>query len=248
MPDDNIQLESSWKKLLLPEFQKSSMVKLREFIRSEIASGKVIFPKGSEIFHALNSTPFEKVEVIILGQDPYHGAGQAHGLCFSVRPGVAIPPSLVNIYKELQSDLGIPPARHGYLQAWADQGVLLLNTVLTVEQGKAASHAKRGWEEFTDRVVELLNEKRDHLVFLLWGSHAQAKGRSLDRQRHLVLEAPHPSPLSAHRGFLGCHHFSQANEYLQRHQKKPINWQLPPLSALSPAPEVGRGTELFNPL
>lgn len=227
---DQVQLEASWKKLLISEFQKPKMIKLREFLRSEISAGKTIYPKGSEYFHALNSTPFEKVEVVILGQDPYHGPGQAHGLCFSVRPGVRIPPSLVNIYKELQADLGIPPARHGYLQSWAEQGVLLLNTVLTVEEGKAASHANRGWEEFTDRVVEVLNEKRDHLVFLLWGSHAQAKGRNLDRQRHLVLEAPHPSPLSAHRGFLGCHHFSKANEYLEQHHKKPIDWRIPPIS------------------
>lgn len=227
-----IQLEASWKELLLAEFQKPEMIKLRAFLRSEIAAGKIVYPQGKEYFHALNSTPFEKVEVVILGQDPYHGPGQAHGLCFSVRPGVSLPPSLKNIYKELQSDLGLSPARHGYLQSWADQGVLLLNTVLTVEHGKAASHAKRGWEEFTDRVVELLNEKRDHLVFLLWGSHAQAKGRHVDRQRHLVLEAPHPSPLSAHRGFFGSRHFSKTNAYLREHHKTPIDWELPPLSVV----------------
>jgi uracil-DNA glycosylase len=233
MDSNQIQLEASWKNWLTSEFQKPSMIKLKEFLRRESAAGKTIYPKGSDLFRALNSTPFEKVEVVILGQDPYHAPNQAHGLCFSVQAGVRIPPSLKNIYKELQIDLGIPPSANGYLQSWADQGVLLLNTVLTVEEGKAASHAKRGWEEFTDRIVELLNEKRDHLVFMLWGSHAQAKGRSVDRDRHLVLEAPHPSPLSAHRGFLGCGHFSKANEYLRAHGKKPIDWELPPLGEMT---------------
>ncbi len=222
-----IQLEESWKRLLGPEFEKEYMIKLREFLRSEIAASKIIYPSGAEYFSALNSTPFEQVKVVILGQDPYHGPGQAHGLCFSVKPGTPVPPSLVNIYAELKQDLSIPPARHGYLQSWAEQGVLLLNTVLTVEKGQAASHSKRGWEHFTDRIIELLNEKRDHLVFFLWGSHAQAKGRSIDRRRHLVLEAPHPSPLSAHRGFFGSRPFSQANSYLKANGVEPIDWQLP---------------------
>jgi uracil-DNA glycosylase len=227
MENNTVRLEPSWKAKLLPEFQQDYMLKLKDFLRHELAAGKVIYPRGPEYFHALNSTPFEQVRVVILGQDPYHGPGQAHGLCFSVRPGVSLPPSLVNIYKELQADLGITPARHGYLQHWADQGVLLLNTVLTVEQGLAASHQKRGWEVFTDRIVALLNAQREHLVFMLWGSHAQAKGRAIDRTRHLVLEAPHPSPLSAHRGFLGCRHFSKANAYLEAHASRPIDWQLP---------------------
>lgn len=227
MTKNPIQLDESWKNLLGDEFEKPYMIKLKEFLRSELAAGKVIYPRGTEYFQALNSTPFEQVEVVILGQDPYHGPGQAHGLCFSVRPGVAIPPSLVNIYAELKQDLGTSPPRHGYLQAWADRGVLLLNTVLTVEKGQAASHSKKGWEQFTDRIVELLNEKREHLVFFLWGSHAQAKGRAIDRTRHLVLEAPHPSPLSAHRGFFGSRPFSQANAYLQAHGRAPIDWQLP---------------------
>lgn len=241
MSKNSIQLDESWKELLGDEFEKDYMVKLREFLKSEIAAGKVIYPRGSEYFHALNSTPFDKVEVVILGQDPYHGPGQAHGLCFSVRPGVPTPPSLVNIYAELKQDLGIPPARHGYLQAWADKGVLLLNTVLTVEKGLAASHSKRGWEKFTDRIIELLNEKRDHLVFLLWGSHAQAKGRAIDRSRHLVLEAPHPSPLSAHRGFFGSRPFSQANAYLEANGLSPIDWSLPPETAYLDKAELHTG-------
>ena len=187
----------------------------------------VIYPPGSRIFNALNSTPFESVRVVILGQDPYHGPNQAHGLCFSVLPNVKIPPSLANIYREIQQDLGIAPPMHGYLQSWADQGVLLLNAVLTVERGQAGSHQGKGWERFTDRIVELLNQERENLVFMLWGSYAMKKGMVINRHKHLVLKAPHPSPLSAHRGFLGCRHFSQANAYLESHGMKPVDWSVP---------------------
>lgn len=222
-----VKLEPSWLEHLQGEFGQPYMQELRRFLREEKARGKEIYPPGELIFNALNSTPFDQVRVVILGQDPYHGPGQAHGLCFSVRPEVAIPPSLANIFKEIEADLGIPPARHGCLQSWADQGVLLLNAVLTVEKFKAASHQGKGWERFTDRVVAELNEKREHLVFLLWGSYAQKKGQFIDRCRHLVLQSTHPSPLSAHRGFLGCRHFSQANAYLEKTGQPPIEWVLP---------------------
>ncbi|ACH37831.1 uracil-DNA glycosylase [Citrifermentans bemidjiense Bem] len=224
-----IQLEAGWKSHLLEEFQKLYMSELKEFLRLEIARKKTIYPKGSEYFNAFNSTSFDKVKVVVLGQDPYHGPGQAHGLSFSVPRGVDIPPSLVNIFKEIQTDLGLTQEdfRHGYLKSWADQGVLLLNSVLTVEAGRAASHQAKGWEIFTDRAVSMLNEKKDHLVFMLWGAYAQRKGGVIDEKRHLVLRAPHPSPLSAHRGFLGCRHFSQANAYLARHGRDPIDWRLP---------------------
>ena len=202
------------------------MRNLRQFLSAEKAAGKIIFPEGKNIFNALNATAFEQVKVVILGQDPYHGPGQAHGLCFSVQEGVAVPPSLRNIYKELFLDIGIPPSTTGNLQAWANQGVLLLNAVLTVESGLAASHQKKGWERFTDRIVNLLNDKRDNLVFLLWGSYAQRKGEIIDRTRHLVLESVHPSPLSASRGFFGNHHFSKANAYLIQHEKTPIDWRV----------------------
>ncbi|MBC7658796.1 MAG: uracil-DNA glycosylase [Chitinophagaceae bacterium] len=227
MSQTQLRLEESWKTVLADEFNKDYMHSLRGFLKDEIKAGKTIYPKGSEYFQALNSTPFDKVSVVILGQDPYHGPGQAHGLCFSVRPGVPVPPSLVNIYKELDSDLGIKPAHHGYLQSWADQGVLLLNNVLTVEAGQAGSHHGRGWEKFTSAIVEHLNLERENLVFMLWGSPAQKKGASVDEDRHLVLKAPHPSPLSAYRGFLGCHHFSLANAYLKTHGRAPIDWKLP---------------------
>lgn len=223
---ERIKLEESWKQLLLPEFEQAYMQELSTFLRQEKAAGKVVYPAGDDIFNALNTTPFDKVKVVILGQDPYHGPGQAHGLCFSVKPGVALPPSLKNIYREIAADLNIPPARSGYLQCWAQQGVLLLNAVLTVQAGNAASHQGKGWERFTDRVVALLNEQREHLVFLLWGSYAQRKGAIIDRSRHLVLESPHPSPLSASRGFFGNHHFSRANAYLQSHQQTPIDWRV----------------------
>ncbi|HET8705552.1 MAG TPA: uracil-DNA glycosylase, partial [Pseudomonadales bacterium] len=189
--------------------------------------GAVIYPRGDEYFNALDSTPFNKVKVVILGQDPYHGPGQAHGLCFSVRKGVPFPPSLRNIFEEIKRDLGIAPPRHGCLEHWAAQGVLLLNAVLTVEEGQAAAHAGKGWEHFTDRVVRELSEHRSNLVFLLWGGYAQKKGAVIDRDKHLVLETVHPSPLSAHRGFFGSGHFSKTNQYLVEHGQLPIDWSLP---------------------
>lgn len=221
-----VQLDPSWQAVLKDEFSKPYMQELRKFLLQEKQAGKQIYPPGNLIFNALNSTPLDKVSVVILGQDPYHNPGQAHGLCFSVLPGVDPPPSLLNIYKELQRDCGFTPPQHGHLQSWAEQGVLLLNTVLTVERFKAASHQGKGWEQFTDRIVSVLNEKCEHLVFLLWGSHAQKKGQHISRTRHLVLESPHPSPLSAHRGFLGNSHFSRTNAYLQQQGRPGINWQL----------------------
>lgn len=225
MPD--IQLHESWKAPLLPEFASDYMAALRQFLVSEKAAGKTIYPKGSEWFRALDLTPLDKVRVVILGQDPYHGPDQAHGLCFSVKPGVRPPPSLVNIYKELESDLGLPRPRHGFLEHWARQGVLLLNSVLTVEMAKAASHSQKGWERFTDAVIRLVNAKPDPVVFLLWGSYAQKKAAFVDSSRHLVLKAAHPSPLSAYNGFLGCRHFSQTNAFLEKHGQTPIDWSLP---------------------
>jgi uracil-DNA glycosylase len=200
------------------------MQDLRVFLKQEKAAGKVIFPKGADIFNALNSTSFEDVKVVIIGQDPYHGPGQAHGLCFSVQDGVAVPPSLKNIYQELSTDIGMPIPNSGNLITWANQGVLLLNAVLTVEQAKAGAHQGRGWERFTDRVIQVLNDHGEGVVFLLWGSYAQKKGKLIDRQKHFVLEGPHPSPLSAYRGFFGCRHFSRANQYLIDRGKTPINW------------------------
>ncbi|MEP3246542.1 MAG: uracil-DNA glycosylase [Sneathiella sp.] len=223
----DIKLEESWLKVLASEFEKDHMKNLRAFLEQEKRAGKVIFPEGKNIFTAFDCTPFQTVKVVILGQDPYHGPGQAHGLSFSVRDGVRTPPSLQNMYKEINRDLGLPIPKHGNLQNWAEQGVLLLNSVLTVEQAKAASHQGRGWEEFTDAVVSALNKERDRLVFLLWGSYAQKKGKVIDRNRHLVLTSPHPSPLSAHRGFLGNGHFSKANEYLERTHQTPIDWSVP---------------------
>ena len=219
-----IRLEDSWKKRLGDEFSQDYMIRLRDFLLQRKRAGAVIYPPGGQIFNALNSTPFEEVKVVILGQDPYHGRGQAHGLCFSVQDGVDIPPSLINIYKELESDLGVARPASGDLQCWADQGVLLLNAVLTVEHGQAGSHQGKGWEQFTDRIVSELNSGRESLVFLLWGGYAKKKGSVIDRSRHLVLTAPHPSPLSAHRGFLGCRHFSKANQWLKRHNKSSIEW------------------------
>ncbi len=202
------------------------MQNLRKYLVAEKAAGKVIYPPGGNFFAAFNHTPFDKVKLVILGQDPYHGPGQAHGLSFSVPSGVRIPPSLRNIYQELNRDLGLPSPAHGNLEHWADQGVLLLNAVLTVEQAKAGAHQGKGWEQFTDAAITVLNEKREHLVFLLWGSYAQKKGSFIDRQRHLVLQSPHPSPLSAHRGFIGNGHFSKANEYLRQNGQTPIDWSL----------------------
>lgn len=227
MNDTTIQLEPSWLGVLGGEFQLPYMQTLKQFLVQEKQAGKVIYPAGGQIFNALNTTPFESVKVVILGQDPYHGPGQAHGLSFSVPQGVKIPPSLRNIYKEIERDLGLPVPNHGCLQSWAEQGVLLLNATLTVEQAQAGSHQKRGWEQFTDRIVQSLSEQRTGLVFLLWGSYAQKKGRVIDRSKHCVLESVHPSPLSAHRGFLGCGHFSQANQYLQQQGIAPIDWSVP---------------------
>ena len=223
-----VQLEPGWFAQLAPEFDLPYMVSLREFLVAENAAGKVIYPGGSEYFNALNSTPFKSVKVVILGQDPYHGPSQAHGLCFSVRQGVPLPPSLKNIYKEIQSDLGFSNHEfsHGCLQGWASQGVLLLNSVLTVEQNHAASHQGKGWEVFTDRVIECLSRREKPCVFLLWGNYAQKKGAVIDRAKHRVITAPHPSPLSAHRGFLGCKHFSQCNSLLGELGETAIDWRV----------------------
>ena len=229
MSGERLQLETSWKERLGDVFAMPELQQLAAFLRAEKAAGKVIYPPGSQIFAALDSTPFDRVKVVILGQDPYHGPGQAHGLCFSVAPGVAVPPSLQNIFKEIARDLDLPRPTHGCLTSWAKQGVLLLNAVLTVERGLAGSHQGKGWEILTDACIETLNREREGLVFLLWGSHAQAKGRLIDSQRHLILKAPHPSPLSAHRGFLGCGHFSRANRYLEQCGRSPIDWSLPAL-------------------
>jgi len=219
-----IHLEPGWKSVLEGEFQEPHMVALRAFLLQRKKQGAVIYPPGPLIFNALNSTPFDHVKVVILGQDPYHGPGQAHGLCFSVPDGVPLPPSLVNIYQEIENDLGRKPGPSGNLKVWAEQGVLLLNAVLTVEQGKAGAHQGKGWEKFTDRVVVELNLRLHGLVFMLWGSYAMKKGLAIDRARHLVLTAPHPSPLSAHRGFFGCRHFSKANAWLTQTGKAPIRW------------------------
>jgi uracil-DNA glycosylase len=223
---ETIKLEPSWLGALKDEFEKDYMQALKAFLKGEYAAGKTIFPAGSEYFTALDTTPLEKVKVVVIGQDPYHGPGQAHGLSFSVKPGVKVPPSLVNIYKEQQEDLGISQPDTGYLMPWAEQGVLLLNAVLTVQAHNAGSHQGKGWESFTDAVVDVLNREREGLVFMLWGSYAQKKGAKIDRNKHLVLSGPHPSPLSAYRGFFGCKHFSKANEYLEAQGRDPINWQL----------------------
>ena len=228
-----LQLEPSWKARVGDWFAREDMRQLAAFLRQRKAAGARIYPPGRDIFAAFEATPFEAVKVVILGQDPYHGAGQAHGLCFSVLPGVPVPPSLLNIYKELERDTGFLRPDHGCLLPWARHGVLLLNSVLTVEDGKPGSHQGRGWEGFTDHVVDVLNREREGLVFLLWGSYAQKKGAVIDGRCHRVLKAPHPSPLSAHRGFLGCGHFSAANQYLARCGKTPIDWSLPPRALLT---------------
>ena len=222
-----VQLSASWLAQLADLFEQESMRALGAFLRAEKARGRVIYPPGASIFAAFEATPFEAVKVVILGQDPYHGPGQAHGLCFSVPPGIPAPPSLVNILAELGQDVGVPRPPHGNLAAWAAGGVLLLNSVLTVEAGHAGSHQGKGWESFTDAVIERLSASREGLVFMLWGAYAQAKGRLLDRSRHCVLRAPHPSPLSAHRGFMGCGHFSAANRYLAGRGLAPVDWRLP---------------------
>lgn len=230
----DVKLDDSWKQAIGGEFDKPYMQALKHFLAGEKAAGKRIFPKGSEYFRALDLTPLDKVRVVILGQDPYHGEGQAHGLCFSVRPGVRVPPSLVNIYKEMQSDLGIPPARHGFLEHWAKQGVLLLNAVLTVEMAMANAHQGKGWEGFTDAVIRAVNDQPHPVVFILWGAYAQKKAAFVDARKHLVLKAPHPSPLSAHNGFFGSRPFSQANAFLVQRGFTPIDWKLPENPAYAP--------------
>lgn len=219
----NVQIEDSWKQVLQSEFDKPYFDILTSFVRREYAT-KQCFPPGNLIFNAFNSCPFDRVRVVIIGQDPYHDVGQAHGLCFSVNEGIAIPPSLENIYKELHRDLGLPIPTSGNLQHWADQGVLLLNATLTVEAHHPGSHQNKGWEELTDAAIQALNTQRDHIVYMLWGSYAQRKGQFIDRRKNLVLTAPHPSPLSAYRGFIGCGHFSAANDYLIKHGQSPITW------------------------
>jgi uracil-DNA glycosylase len=214
----------TWREVLHGEKQKRYFSDLIAFVENERASGKVIYPRNGEVFQALSLTEFEAVKLVILGQDPYHGPNQAHGLCFSVPTGIPFPPSLENIYKELKSDVGVERPKSGSLHGWARQGVLLLNSVLTVQSGQAGSHANKGWERFTDRIIAELNERREGLVFLLWGAYAQKKGSIIDTTRHTVLVAPHPSPLSAHRGFFGCRHFSQANTSLLQHGIAPIDW------------------------
>lgn len=222
-----VKLHESWLTPLQGEFDSPYMAALKQFLVAEKQAGKHIFPPGSEWFHALDATPLDKVRVVILGQDPYHGPGQAHGLCFSVRPGVRIPPSLVNIYKELKDDLGIEPPRHGNLESWAEQGVLLLNAVLTVEAHRAASHQGKGWERFTDAVIRLVNDRAQPAVFILWGSYAQRKAAFVDQTKHCVIKSPHPSPLSAHNGFFGSKPFSKANAFLESKGLEPIDWRLP---------------------
>ncbi len=219
----DVKIEESWKGHLRQEFEKTYFRILTDFVRKEYTS-KTIYPPAKLIFNAFDNCPFDKVKVVIVGQDPYHEPGQAHGLCFSVNDGVQIPPSLVNIYKEIENDLGIAAPRSGNLTRWAEQGVLLLNATLTVQAHRAGSHQGKGWEEFTDAAIRHLAEERDHLVFLLWGAYAQRKGETIDANRHLILKSPHPSPLSAHRGFFGNKHFSRANEYLSAHNMEPINW------------------------
>jgi uracil-DNA glycosylase len=220
----------SWANALGHELQKPYLVRLKAFLEQERWAGNTVYPPEDQIFHALALTPFDAVRVVLVGQDPYHGPGQAHGLSFSVRPGVAIPPSLQNIYKELQSDLGIPPASHGCLTSWAQQGVLLLNATLTVRAGEPLSHHKKGWEEFTDSIIEAVARNHQHIVFILWGKNAQEKCQKFSdllKDSHLVLTAAHPSPYSAHSGFFGCRHFSKTNDYLAQHSLPPIDWALP---------------------
>lgn len=223
----DVKLHESWRLALAEQFGAQHMRDLSAFLRAEKAAGHQIFPAGSEIFRALDLVPLDEVRVVILGQDPYHGKGQAHGLCFSVRPGVRIPPSLINIYNELETDLGIKPAPHGFLEHWARQGVLMLNSVLTVEMAKPASHQGRGWEIFTDAVIQTVAERAPPSVFMLWGAYAQRKAEKVDAKRHLVIKTSHPSPYSARNGFLGSRPFSQANAFLEAHGRTPIDWQLP---------------------
>ena len=219
----DIKIEESWKVRLQEEFNKEYFLELVNFVKKEYRSN-TIYPSGNLIFNAFNRCPLENLKVVILGQDPYHGPGQAHGLCFSVKEGVSLPPSLINIFKEIEQDIGIPVPENGNLERWADQGVLLLNATLTVRAHQAGSHQNKGWEEFTDSVINLLANDKDNMVFLLWGSYAQRKAAFVDRKKHLVLESVHPSPLSANNGCFGNHHFSKTNQYLEQHNLKPITW------------------------
>ena len=219
----NVKIEESWKSALAPEFDKDYFVRLTDFVRAEYLSGKQIYPAPANIFNAFNLCPLDRVKVVMIGQDPYHEPGQAHGLCFSVLPPTPVPPSLVNIYKEIENDLGRPSVTHGDLTHWAEQGVLLLNATLTVRAHAAASHVGRGWEQFTDAVIRTV-ATRENVVYMLWGSYAQRKAEFVDAQKNLILKSVHPSPLSAHRGFFGNHHFSRANEYLAAHGRAPIEW------------------------
>ena len=219
----NVQIEESWKQHLMPEFEKDYFIRLTDFVRAEYSS-TTIYPPGKLIFNAFNLCPFNQTKVVIIGQDPYHGLGQAHGLCFSVNDGIVFPPSLQNIFKELQSDLGIAIPSSGNLTRWANQGVLLLNATLTVRAHQAGSHQRKGWEDFTDAAIRTLAEQKEHLVFILWGAYAQKKGAFINRDKHLVLTSAHPSPLSAYNGFFGNKHFSRANEYLRAHGETPIEW------------------------
>ena len=224
---NKIQLDESWKYNLAEFLLSPQMDALRDFLLQEKQQNKVIYPPSSLIFNALNTTPLNQVKVVIIGQDPYHGPNQAHGLSFSVQRGVALPPSLRNIFHELHTDLGVPIPRHGDLTHWAEQGVLLLNSVLTVEAGQPTSHQKQGWEDFTDHVIDVLNQQREHIVFILWGAYAQRKGQRIDPNKHLILKAAHPSPLAANRGgFFGCKVFSKSNNYLKQNGIEPIDWQL----------------------
>ena len=226
MSASNVQIEESWKHVLNDEFEKPYFSELRRFLQAEKALGKTIYPPGSLIFNAFNSTPFDKVRVVILGQDPYHGAGQAHGLCFSVQHGVKPPPSLVNMYKELKDDVGFSIPTHGCLQKWTEQGVFLLNAILTVEANQPASHQKKGWEEFTNAVIQKLSKEKNGLIFILWGNFAQQKATLINESKHTILKAAHPSPFSAYNGFFGCKHFSKTNELLTQRGETPIDWQL----------------------
>jgi len=219
----DVKIEESWKRKLSEEFEKEYFIRLAEFVKLEYRT-RTVYPPGSLIFNAFNLCPFDKVKAVIIGQDPYHGPGQAHGLCFSVRDGVPFPPSLVNIFKEIEDDLGIPVPKSGNLERWARQGVLLLNAILTVRANQPGSHQGKGWEQFTDAVIRILNEEKNHLVFFLWGAYAQNKGTVIDKTRHLVLESVHPSPLSAAKGFFGNKHFSRCNEYLVSHGIEPVKW------------------------
>lgn len=222
----DVKIEASWKEVLRDEFTKPYFKQIVEHLKTERAQGKTIYPAGSNIFHAFNATPFPSVKVVIIGQDPYHGAGQAHGLSFSVQPGVPTPPSLINIYKELHEDVGIPIPEHGYLEKWALQGVLLLNASLTVRAGEPMSHSKIGWEKFTNTVIEKISKEKEHVVFLLWGKFAQEKAALIDAKKHYLLKSAHPSPLSARNGFFGNHHFSKTNTFLMQHGLDPIDWAL----------------------